>query len=319
MRIHRTHLFGLTAVLVGSLALGSGCVVEDDDGSMADHPEGGSSSQTGGAAGSSDDGVGGTSETGGDGGAEPTAGAAGAEPTAGAAGAEPTAGAAGAPTGTAGAAGGSGAPAEGGAGGAEPAGGGSDQGGAGGGSGAPAEGGAAGGTATAGAGGVAGATACFGDSANGGFDCNQLPGADVVCPVDGGAGAGGAGGAGGASDGLMLYGVDLCLSLAADGRQGIAEAFYNCVNEISPAECSTTYDSAVVACQDSVTQQACESSAATEACGRINCTGCSDILILWTDSVIADIESCYMDLRTADPSGDCLDQLKDAEAGIGCD
>jgi hypothetical protein len=331
MRIHRNHFFGLAAVLVGTLALGSGCVVEDDDGSMADHPDGGSSSadhpeggssssETGGAAGSSDDGVGGTSDSGGEGGAAPTAGSAGTtQGTGGDGGVAETGGSAGATQaagGEAGAAetgGSAGATqAAGGEGGAEETGGSAGTTQASGGGGA---GGAAGGTATAGAGGEAGAAPCFGDNANGGFDCNALPGDDVTCPDGGGAGAGGAGGATG---GLPLYGIDLCLSLASDGRPGVAEAFYNCVNEISPAECSTAYDNAVVECQNSVTTQACESTAATEACGRINCAGCSDILIIWSDAVIADIESCYMDLRTDDPSGDCLDQLKDAEAGIGC-
>jgi len=313
MRIHRNHFFGLAAVLVGSLALASGCVVEDSDGSIADHPEAGSSStETGGSGGSSDDGVGGTSDSGGEGGAAPTAGAAGTPQAAGGeSGATPAAGGAETAGGAAGA-----APAAGGGGGEAPTAGaaGSTQA-----AGAGGDGGAAGSTQAAGAGGDGGdggAAPCFGDNANGGFDCNDLPGQDVLCPEEGGAGAGGAGGAAG---GLMLYGIDLCISLATDGRPGIAEAFYNCVNEISPAECSTAYDDAVVACQDQVTSSACESSEATAACGRINCAGCNEILVIWSDSVISDIESCYMDLRTANPTGDCLDQLKDAEAGIGCD
>ena len=72
MRIHRNYLFGMAAVVVTSLALGSGCVVEDDSGNLADHPEGGSNIANhpeGGSTSSTSGGSAGTSVNGGEGGA----------------------------------------------------------------------------------------------------------------------------------------------------------------------------------------------------------------------------------------------------------
>ena len=252
MRSQTERLLGIGAILVGSLAVGAGCVTSEGSSDPASEAIDPASEPT-----KVEVSTGGTTTSSTEGGAGGEAGAAEA----------------GAPATTAGAGG------------------------------VSAAGAGAGGVS---AGGVAGVQ-CLGDTWDEEPDCSALP----TC-------AEASGGAGGGADEPPV-GVADCEYYVEYMRQGVAEAFAECVASLEADPCDEeAYQQAVDNCEAGVTSAVCESPSATEHCKSVNCSSlgdeCVSILSVYPEATQQTIMTCYDDSGD-DGTADCYDTFIDCEAG----
>ena len=95
--------------------------------------------------------------------------------------------------------------------------------------------------------------------------CSQLSYINDNCPGDADAGI----------EAGPPLGVSLCWHMEFNGRAGVFEALFPCLDAISDPSCSAAHDAAVQACVDSIYPQACPSGPIQLADGGT--TTCADI------------------------------------------
>lgn len=182
--------------------------------------------------------------------------------------------------------------------------------------GASGTGGTAGASGTGGSAGADGG-ACYGDTAT----VDPTPSCGDL-KFDGGFCSDGDGGT------YEPTGVSFCKYLAAHGRPGVFDAYYQCVNAITAQDgCSTEYENAVQTCVDNTLGNTCEAPPYVFDGGSVSCADvaagcpavsggtagvteqqCKDTIDGFNDATRIDIYYCFS--NAAPQTGDCAEDFR---------